>query len=36
MGGRAAEDLKFGKDNITTGAGNDLAKATELAYMYVS
>lgn len=31
MGGRAAEELKFGKNAITTGAGNDLERATSMA-----
>lgn len=31
LGGRAAEDLIYGKDNITSGASSDLKKATELA-----
>ncbi|OYW05756.1 MAG: cell division protein FtsH [Acidobacteria bacterium 37-71-11] len=31
MGGRLAEQIVFGDDNITTGAGNDLERATELA-----
>lgn len=31
LGGRAAEEIIFGKDNITTGAANDLQKATDLA-----
>lgn len=31
MGGRLAEKIIYGKDRITTGAGNDLQKATELA-----
>ncbi len=31
MGGRIAEELKFGPDQMTTGAGNDLETATELA-----
>jgi len=31
MGGRAAEEIMFGKDNITTGAHDDLDKATRLA-----
>ena len=46
MGGRAAEDIFFGDDEISSGkkkniinkivgCSNDLAKATELAYMYV-
>ncbi len=36
MGGRAAEEVFYGKDGITTGAENDLQKATELAYRMVS
>lgn len=31
MGGRAAEQLVFGKKHITTGASNDLERATEIA-----
>jgi len=31
MGGRLAEELVFGGDRITTGAGNDLERATEMA-----
>ncbi len=31
MGGRIAEKIKYGDDGITTGAGNDLRKATEIA-----
>ena len=31
MGGRIAEKLKYGEDGITTGAGSDLRKATEIA-----
>ncbi len=31
LAGRAAEELAFGTASVTTGAANDLAKATELA-----
>lgn len=31
LGGRIAEEVIFGKDQVTTGAGNDLQKAAELA-----
>ena len=31
MGGRLAEEIVFGADQITTGAGNDLERATDLA-----
>ena len=31
MGGRIAEKLLYGNDGITTGAGSDLRKATEIA-----
>jgi cell division protease FtsH len=31
LGGRVAEKLVYGPDRVTTGAGNDLQKATELA-----
>ena len=31
MGGRLAEQVVFGDDHVTTGAGNDLERATELA-----
>ena len=31
MGGRMAEKIKYGEDGITTGAGSDLRKATEIA-----
>jgi cell division protease FtsH len=31
LGGRIAEEVKFGKDRVTTGAGSDLQKAAELA-----
>lgn len=31
MGGRVAEEMLLGADNVTTGAGMDMAQATELA-----
>ena len=31
LGGRVAEKLIYGSEHVTTGAGNDLQKATELA-----
>ena len=31
LGGRIAEELIFGKDYITTGASNDIERATEIA-----
>lgn len=31
LGGRIAEKVKYGPDRVTTGAGNDLRKATEIA-----
>jgi len=31
LGGRIAEEVVFGADKVTTGAGNDLERATELA-----
>lgn len=30
LGGRAAEEIIFGKDNITTGASSDIEKATDM------
>lgn len=35
-GGRIAEELVFGKDNITTGAGNDIQQATSIARRMVT
>lgn len=31
LGGRVAEKIKYGPDRVTTGAGSDLRKATEIA-----
>jgi cell division protease FtsH len=31
MGGRVAEKIQYGPERVTTGAGNDLQKATDLA-----
>jgi cell division protease FtsH len=31
LGGRIAEEVIYGKDRVTTGAGSDLQKASELA-----
>jgi cell division protease FtsH len=36
FGGRAAEEIVFGKENITTGAGNDIQQATGLARRMVT
>ena len=36
MGGRAAEHLQYGEDAITTGASNDLERATDLARRMVT
>ena len=35
MGGHVAEELFIGRDNVTSGCGNDLQKATEWAYRAV-
>lgn len=35
-GGRSAEELVFGKDNMTTGASNDIEQATKLARALVT
>ncbi|MDJ1647650.1 ATP-dependent zinc metalloprotease FtsH [Mycoplasma phocimorsus] len=36
MGGRAAEEIIYGKENISTGAGNDIEKATSIARKMVT
>jgi cell division protease FtsH len=36
LGGRASEELIFGADNITTGASDDIRKATDLARKMVT
>ena len=36
FGGRVAEDIVFGPENVTTGAGNDIKQATEMARRMVT
>ncbi|MEM9927828.1 MAG: ATP-dependent zinc metalloprotease FtsH2 [Cyanobacteria bacterium P01_D01_bin.50] len=36
LGGRAAEEVIFGKDEVTTGAGNDLQQVTGMARQMVT
>ena len=35
-GGRIAEDLIYGEENVSTGAENDLERATEIARKMVT
>ena len=34
--GRAAEEIFFGKDNVTTGASSDIERATDIAFEMVT
>jgi len=36
LAGRCAEELRFGPDGVTTGASNDIEKATQTALQYVT
>jgi cell division protease FtsH len=36
LAGRGAEELKFGAEQVTTGAGNDIEKATQIVVQYVT
>ncbi len=36
FGGRVAEEMTFGRDKVTTGAGNDIERATQMARRMVT
>jgi cell division protease FtsH len=36
MGGRVAEEITFGKENITSGASQDIRQATKMAKAMVT
>ncbi len=36
MGGRVAEEITFGADKITTGAGSDFDQATKIARLMIT
>ncbi|MGD2070235.1 MAG: ATP-dependent zinc metalloprotease FtsH [Gemmatimonadota bacterium] len=36
FGGRVAEEMRFGRDKVTTGAGNDIERATQMARRMVT
>ncbi|KAF2479193.1 peptidase family M41-domain-containing protein [Neohortaea acidophila] len=36
MGGKVAEELIYGPENVTTGASSDISNATKVAYMMVT
>lgn len=36
MGGRAAEEVIYGKEHVTTGASNDFQQATKIAHRMVT
>ena len=36
MGGRAAEEIIYGKENISTGAADDIQRATSIARRMVT
>jgi cell division protease FtsH len=36
FGGRVAEEMQFGEDKVTTGAGNDIERATQMARRMVT